>query len=177
MKTNKKTYAVGITLILCFLLGYISIYYLKEYGWTIFVLIPIIIGFLPPFLISTQKEISVKEAYQLSFSTLGLSLLALLIFALEGLICIAMALPILAILTWMGAFIAIQFSKNIKPNTPLIVIGITLLSITSMSFDVINKPQELIPVRTTITINAPIGRVWENVISFNKTRLVRQHSW
>lgn len=168
MKSKNQIFAVGFTIIFCFLLGFISIYNFSEYGWTVFVIIPIFIGFLPPFLASNLEEIKVKEAYQLSFSTLGLSLLALLIFALEGMICIVMSLPILAILTWLGTFICIQVNKNIKPNTPLIVIGIAILSISSMSFDVINKPEGLIPVRTKIEINATIDSVWQNVVSFNK---------
>ena len=168
MKSKNKIFAIGATLVLCFLLGFISIYNLYEYGWTVFVLTPIIMGFLPPFWVGALEEINVKEAYQLSFLTLGLALIALLIFALEGLICIAMSLPILAILTWFGTFISIQISKNIKPNTPLVVIGIALFSITSTSFDIINKPEGLIPVRTNILINAPIDNVWKNVVSFNK---------
>ena len=168
MKSKNKIFAVGFTLILCFSLGFISIYTLYEYGWTVFVLIPILIGFLPPFLASNLEKIKVKEAYQLSFATLGLSIFALLIFALEGMICIVMSLPIFLILTWFGTFISIQISKNIKPNTPFIVIGISLLSVASMSFDVVNKPKELIPVRTNITISSSIDKVWQNVVSFNK---------
>ena len=37
-----------------------------------------------------------------------------------------------------------------------------------MSFDYINKPENLIPVKTTIIVNAPINEVWKNVVTFNK---------
>ncbi|WP_162984898.1 SRPBCC family protein [Mesonia aquimarina] len=37
-----------------------------------------------------------------------------------------------------------------------------------MSFDYINLPAELTPVKTKIVIDAPIEKVWENVIQFDK---------
>ncbi len=167
MRNKSKITAIVITILISFLLGLISIYFMGEYGWTVFVLIPLLIGFLPPYLIGFFEEISAKDAYKLSFSTLGIALLCLLVFALEGMICIVMALPILALLTWFGAFISVQTNKNIKNNIPLIVVGITLLSASSMSFDSLNSPS-LIPVKTIIIVNAPMHEVWENVVTFNK---------
>ena len=168
MKLKNKVVAISITVLLSFLLGFISIYFMGEYGWTVFVIIPFIIGFLPPYIVGFFEEISAKNAYGLSFLTLGIATFCLLLFAIEGMICIIMSLPILGLITWLGAFVSVQTNKNIKNNTPLIIIGITVLSASSLSFDSINSPTDLIPVNTTITIESPINQVWKNVVTFNK---------
>ncbi|MCD8529142.1 MAG: hypothetical protein LRY27_04110 [Chitinophagales bacterium] len=91
---NIKTISVIITIFICTILGGISIGISKEYGWTVFLIIPFLIGYLPPFIVGRKQEIKRNESYGLSFLTLGIVLIGLLVFAIEGIICIAMALPI-----------------------------------------------------------------------------------
>ena len=42
------------------------------------------------------------------------------------------------------------------------------MSLGFLSFDYINEPENLIPVRTRIIVNAPIENVWKNVVTFDK---------
>jgi len=99
MKKHIKLISALVTLAIIFLLGLLSIEFLGEYGWTVLVLIPFLIGFLPPFISGYQTDLSRKNCYLLSFYTLGGAILSLLVFALEGMICIVMASPILILLT------------------------------------------------------------------------------
>lgn len=168
MKKNIESISIAITLIIALILGIISIELLGEYGWTIFVLIPSLIGFLPPFITSKTKEITKKKSYKLSFITLGLACLGLLIFALEGLICIVMASPILALLTLIGSYLGFISQGNKVVNSTNSTIVLIFMTIGLMSFDKLNAPKGLIPVRTKITVNANIDEVWNNVVTFNK---------
>ena len=168
MTENIEMISVFTTLIVCTILGAISIQFLGEYGWTVFVLIPFLIGFLPPVIISERKKITRNKSYQVSFITLGLACLGLLVFAVEGLICIAMASPILVLLTLLGSYLGFktQGNKTInKRNTTFILIFAT---IGLMGFDTLNEPKGLIPVTTKIIIDTNIENVWMNVISFGK---------
>lgn len=168
MKKNPKLFSILITLIVSAILGYIEIGIFKEYGWTVFLVIPFIIGFLPPYINGKLSEISKKESYNLSFITLGIVLIGLLIFAIEGMICIAMSLPIIALLVWLGSYLGFKanYGKWINPTNT--TIGLLIICISSMSFDYSNEPENLIPVRTTVIINSNIESVWKNVVTFEK---------
>lgn len=168
MKSNIELISISITLIVVLILGMISIGLFGEYGWIIFILLPMIIGFVPPFVTSRTKEISRNESYRLSFITLGLACVGLLIFAIEGVICIGMALPILALLTLLGSYLGFlsQGKKNINSTNSTIVLIFATIGL--MSFDKVNEPKGLIPVKTKIIVNSNIDKVWNNVVTFNK---------
>ncbi|MEE9349621.1 MAG: hypothetical protein V3U80_06200 [Flavobacteriaceae bacterium] len=168
MKKNIKFISIILTLVISAILGYIEIGMFKEYGWTLFSVIPFLIGFLPPFIVGRQNEISRNESFKLSFLTLGIVLLGLLVFAIEGMICIAMAFPLIGLLTWLGSYLGYKINAGKWINSTNTTIGLFLICITTMSFDYINKPENLIPVKTTIIVNAPINEVWKNVVTFNK---------
>ncbi len=160
--------SITVTLLLTFILGLVSIQVLGEYGWTVFVLLPLIIGFLPPFITGKVKETSRNNSFKLSFATLGLACFGLLIFALEGLICILMASPILLILTLIGSYTAYNLQGEETINSTNSTIVLLIGAIGFMSFDNLNEPQGLIPVRTKIIVNSNIETVWKNVVTFNK---------
>ena len=103
---NKRIIAIISTIVFNAILGWVSIEYLGDYGWMVFITIPFLLGFLPPYIVGQQEELLKKDSYKLSFLTLGITLVALIIFGYEGLICIIMSLPICGLLTWLGAFFA-----------------------------------------------------------------------
>lgn len=151
-----------------FAIGFISIYFLGDYGWTVFIFLPFLIGFMPSYFASNKLALSRRESYSLSFVTLLVSVAALMVFAIEGLICILMALPILMLIVWFGAFIGytIKGGKTRLSNTNAVVI-LALYSFSFLSFDYINEPEDLIAVKTSIEVNAPIDAVWKNVVTFD----------
>lgn len=168
MKKKTKLFSILITLIASIIIGYIEIEILKSYGWTIFVIIPLMIGFLPVFIYGKHRQISKRRSYKLSFLTLGIALIGLLVFAIEGIICITMALPILSLLVWFGSYIGFLANDRKWTNPTHTTLGVLLICIGSMSFDYTNKSENLIPVETTVIVNASIEKVWENVVTFNK---------
>jgi len=168
MRKYPKIISILITLISCFLLGFISIKFLGDYGWTVFVIIPLFIGFLPPFLVGRKQTISLSKSYEIGFLTLLFACLTLIVCAFEGLVCITMALPIFIPLTWLGAYIGFKLNQGKFNNPTNTVILIISLSITSLSFDYANEDTNLIAVKTSVIINSPIHQVWKNVVTFNK---------
>ncbi len=163
-----KIIAVIGTIILTGILGWISIEYFGDYGWMVFVLIPFLLGFLPTYIVGQKEKLNKKEAYNLSFLTLGFALLGLLVFGYEGLICILMALPVCLLLTWFGSFVGYSAITKKWINPTSATIGLILLTIGTMSFDRVIKEPNLIPVKTKIIVDAPIDKVWKNVVTFNK---------
>lgn len=107
-------------------------------------------------------------AYRLSFAALGIACLVLLVFAIEGIICLLMASPLLALAVWLGSYIGYKSTGSNFMNSKNTTIILILLSLGFTGFDYYNKPKDLIPVRTKITVNAPIEAVWKNVVTFDK---------
>tara|TARA_R110002020_G_C16175461_1_gene764376 strand:+ start:176 stop:1108 length:933 start_codon:yes stop_codon:yes gene_type:complete len=168
MKKNPKIFSISITLVISAILGYIAIGVFKEYGWTVFLIIPFLIGFLPPFIKGKLSEINKRDSYKLSFLTLGIVLIGLLIFAIEGMICIAMSLPLIALSVWLGSYLGFKANSGKWVNPKNTTIGLLIICLSSMSFDYVNEPKNLIPVKTKVIVNSNIENVWKNVVTFDK---------
>lgn len=108
------------------------------------------------------------DAYNLSFVAFILASLALLVFAIEGLICLVMASPLLLLAGWLGSYLGFKSSRTDFMNPTNTTVILILISFGFMSFDYVNKPISLIPVKTTITVNASIEKVWKNVVTFDQ---------
>jgi hypothetical protein len=165
---KSKSMIVVLTVAIIFAIGFTSIYFFGDYGWTVFVFLPFLIGFLPSYLASKRLELSKRECYSLSFAALLVSVVLLLLCAVEGAICIVMALPILMLIIWLSAYVGYTInnrkSKLSRANATIIL---AFYSLSFLSFDYINEPDELVAVKTAILINAPIEKVWDNVVTFD----------
>jgi len=97
--------------------------------------------------------------------TLGVFTAGLLVFAIEGLIFIAMAAPFGLLLTSVGSLIGYAIINKTPINAPtamLLFIGI----IPIMAFIEKDSEPTLTAVITSIEINADPQTVWKNVVEF-----------
>ena len=163
-----KFVVVFFTLIISYILGYISIFVFKDYGWSIFLLIPFLMGFLPNYVLLKEMPLNGGQAFGIGMLTLIVASAILLAFAIEGLICIAMASPISILLVFLGVRTAkILYNRQILNHKAVIPI-LGLLSFASMSFDYAIKNDYIFPITTSVVVNAPIEKVWNNVVTFDK---------
>lgn len=162
---KRKWTAVGLTVVISGLLTLWGIYGIGQYGIALFILTPLFIGAGSTILYGLKKEITKREAWLIGLLTLGIFTAGLLIFAIEGVICIAMAAPFGILLTWVGSLIGftiINKTPNNAPTVMLILIGI----IPTMAFIEKDSEPTLTPVVTSIEINADPQMVWKNVVEF-----------
>lgn len=162
---KRKWLAVGLTVAISALLTVWGIYGIGEYGIALFILTPLFIGAGSTILYGIKNNITYQKAWQIGFLTLGVYTAGLLIFAIEGLICIVMAAPIGLLLTWIGSLIGLAVLKdaaNKAPTAMLILIGI----IPTMAFIEKDTEPTLTSVVTSIEINADSKAVWRNVVEF-----------
>ena len=147
---KRKWIAVGLTVIISGLLTLWGIYGIGQYGIALFILTPLFIGAGSTILYGLKKEITKREAWLIGLLTLGIFTAGLLVFAIEGVICIAMAAPFGLLLTWVGSLIGyaiINKTPNNAPTAMLILIGI----IPTMAF--IEKDSE--PTLTSVVVSFP----------------------
>lgn len=162
---KRKWLAIGLTVAISGLLTVWGIYGIGEYGIALFVLTPLFIGAGSTILYGIKNNITYQKAWKIGFLTLGIYTAGLLIFAIEGLICIVMAAPIGLLLTWIGSLIGLAVLKDAAdkaPTTMLILIGI----IPTMAFVEKDTKPDLTSVVTSIEINATPEAVWKNVVEF-----------
>ena len=144
---------------------------LRSYGWSLFLGLPFVLGFTTTMLYSPGGTHSLGKTIGVSF----LSLLAcgsfLLLFAMEGVICLLMALPVAIPVLFLGTLTAhlIQ-TLRITPHEGR-QYGIALLALlpAGMLWESSTTREPLVfPAVTTIEIDAPPTVVWRNVVEFSE---------
>lgn len=165
LNKSRKWLAIGLTATISLLLTLWVIYGFSYYGIALFILIPLFIGAGSTIIYGMKYPITQGQATRLGIITLGIYLAALLIFAIEGIICIAMAIPIALLLTWVGALIG-QILIFKSPNNGSTGILIFIALIPTMAFIEKDNRPDLTSVVTSIEIKANPQTVWKNVIEF-----------
>ena len=166
-KNRRKWTVIAITVAIAGLLTVWGIHGYHEYGIALFILTPLFTGFTPVALYGHKFEIAKRQSWQLGFLALGIYTLGLLVFAIEGLICIAMAAPLGIFLTWVGSLFGFSIVNKSAKNasmTMLVLIGLFPL----FSFWDTKAVPTISAVTTSIEINSDKQTVWQNVIAFPK---------
>ena len=149
--------------------GLLAIYVLtiteKAYGLSLFVLTPVLVGFHSAFALGSRRSITLGNAVLASLLSIALLGCALMAFAIEGAICLLMALPIAVPLAILGASVAYSLRKYAfahQPTVLLLFIGLTPFSATIEH--ALPRQAEVVEVATSIDIAASPERVWQTVL-------------
>jgi len=161
----RKWTAIGVSSFIAGLLTAWGIYGIGEYGIALFVLTPIFIGGLSAVIYGYKRTVTRWAAVKTGFWALGLCMVLLVICAMEGLVCIAMAAPPAIFLSWIGSLLGYELVKAIPGNTTLPLL-LFACSIPSLSFIEKKYPPSLTAVTTSIEIKASPEAVWKHVIAF-----------
>lgn len=162
---QRKWIAIASTVAIAMLLTLLGIYLIGEYGIALFILTPFFMGACPTILYGLKKQVTKKEAWQMGLLTLLIFTIGLLFFAIEGLICIAMAAPIGIFFTWLGSLIGFSIVKKGTRRSGVMVL-ILLGFIPTTAFIEKDYKPALNSVVTTIEIEADLSTVWKNVVEF-----------
>ncbi len=150
--------AVGLTLL--------SVHVFGEYGSALFVGTPFVMGVVASRVVNAHGYRGLRASIVASAICVSVSGGALLLFALEGLICLSMAAPLAFVLTLLGAVVGDSMSRAPLAgagSTRTLVIALPLLALLPA---LTPSTPPVHPVTTSMEINAPLEVVWENVIRF-----------
>ncbi|HLK19696.1 MAG TPA: hypothetical protein VKT81_12100 [Bryobacteraceae bacterium] len=135
----------------------------RMYGVALFIAVPFLVGFVAVIVRGIDTELTAREAFSTSLlSVLFLGCL-LMAFAIEGAVCLAMALPIALPLAICGGMLAYLVKPMAhRPATFLLLVGLTPFGGTlERSF---GPPAEVFTVTTSLDIPASPERVWQTVL-------------
>jgi hypothetical protein len=153
-------FGVVVCLLLGVFLGGVALLRTGIYGWTLFVLIPVVLGGISTFLF---RPATAAKAELFGAITVAAAAFFLLFAWLEGILCIVMSLPLLMPLGAFGGWLAFRFSKRSRPAEGVALL--LLLSPGTLAWDV-KAPPPVYEVKTAITVAASPEQVWKRVVSF-----------
>ena len=152
----------------CFVVVAFSIAGIERYSWPLFLLVPFVASLVSAFMYCLRTQRTFGQAYCTGLLSIILLGLFVLITALDGLICLLMALPLAAIIAVVGS----AFGKGLAdalchrfPGIPPAIVFLLLPVIVAFE----HKTAQPVPQRmvtTTILIAGDIDKVWQTVIAF-----------
>lgn len=144
---------------------------LQEYSWPLFVLLPVFLGFASTAIYSPRGDKSFARCFFAGLSSLVTIGVLLLFVAIEGLICLVMAVPLAVPMMGTGSFIAYGVTRqwrNSRLPSGLSVLLFLMMPVL-MGFEASNKTEPTLhSVTTAVEIDAPIEVVWRNVVTFSR---------
>lgn len=167
----KAGFPYGAAIVFGALFGFACVFLGAEigrYGLGMFVGIPFAAGFLASWLLLRTGERSFGACARVSFCTLLGMAFGLLLFGLEGMLCILMAFPLAGACALAGAAAAFGLQKLGRVRNPalgFVVLGAPLWMGAEAALD---PPAPLYAVKTAIEVNAAPEKVWERVVSFSE---------
>lgn len=168
IKTAAMSIAVGIALTMSMVAT--SVYVLGEYGWSLFIGTPFVVGIVAGFIANRDGKVSVGKTIFAALVAIGMSALATLLFALEGIICIAMAAAPAAIAAIPGSLIgrAIANRRTRKVHHAKEIMLLMACLPLLAGAESMHEANPLFEVSTAVEIDADPMQVWHHVIHFSE---------
>jgi len=152
----------------------VSVAAFGTYGVTLFVATPFIQGMVVGWAFNRRETRTSAETISVVWLSLFLVAGAILLFALEGALCVAMALPLAAIVALLGGLIGRTIATQRGP-TGLGYAGVLFVLPAGAFMEKISTVAPTYEVVTSIDVAAPPAVVWNRVVKFDEIR--EQPAW
>ncbi len=161
--------ALAITVPLAVLGVVVGAQVFRSYGFSLFVGAPFALGMISVLLFGFSRPQPLLPCLAVAVGAAALGGLAILAVALEGIICLLMASPIVFGLALVGGVVgyAIQTRPWLLDQTATLTLALLLALPALMAAESAGEPPPVERVvRTEVIIAAPPERVWPHVIAF-----------
>jgi len=145
---------------------------LGNYGWSVFIAAPFAVSIIAPILFGYKKRRTAAQCIQASFLSLLFTGAGALLFHIEGIICLLMASPLIAVVATIGGSIAYHIQgPSIKNEVPQITGTLSiLLPLLAMWETSSPSTPPVYKVSTAVAVQAEPPAVWKRVICFPPMR-------
>jgi hypothetical protein len=118
---------------------------------------------------SFHQPLGAGQCLALSTFAIVIYAVALMLFAIEGSVCIVMALPIAIPIALLGGLVGFFIQRARHVNASGIALAVLLFLPLFMGAErVALPPAPIYALVTSVEVDAPPSRVWKNVISFRE---------
>jgi hypothetical protein len=144
---------------------------LGDYGWTLFVGLPFVIGFLSVLIHCYHAPRSIGSCVLTAIIAIGVAGAGLLLVAMEGVVCLIMAAPIALLFGLAGGCIGYLIQNTIwqRANSAQLFCMVFLVIPVAMGVEHVVPPSlPKLQVRSSVIVDALPEKVWQNVIAFSE---------
>jgi hypothetical protein len=146
---------------------YFGANFLETYGWSVFVGLPFVLAMVSVLIRSFHQPLSLGQCFGLAVTGVFVYCVALMAVAMEGAICILMAVPIIGVIALLGALVGYFIQRARHVNATGTMMALLLFLPLLMGAERAGLPTApLYAVTTTVEIDAPPSRAWQYVIDF-----------
>jgi len=165
-KVHGALRGVLISSLISIVLFVLTVYVIGDYGYFLFLGVPILIGVTSAYSYNHPVKQTLIQSMAVSQIALFILCGCLLIFAAEGVICIAMLLPLGMIMTAVGGLIGYAMATTtVRPVANMLMLAAFFPML--LGADALYHPTPLYEVKSSIEINSPPEEVWPNVVGFS----------
>jgi uncharacterized membrane protein YhaH (DUF805 family) len=151
--------SIGITLVT---VG-VGVYLRRSYSTGLFLGVPFTVGYISSYIYNRRYPRAAGESVVVALASVAIAGGALVVFALEGVVCTAMALPIAFAVAWPGAVLG----RIMARRSPDALTGAGMALLAPLFLLVEPRPLPAAhEVLTVVEIAAPPAVVWRRVVSF-----------
>ncbi|MBI3862851.1 MAG: SRPBCC family protein [Planctomycetia bacterium] len=143
----------------------VGVYGFKEYGATLFLGTPIWMGAVSAFLYNRPYPRSLGGSLLVAEVSILITGLALLLFAFEGVICLAMLFPVAGAMGLLGGLIGYALGAMTATRGKTMMFVFFLLP-AGAGAESQYRPVPTFEVETAVEIDAPPEAVWPHVVGF-----------
>lgn len=140
-----------------------------AYGWGLFVMTPFLVGATTAYLVNSEGDLGSSRTMKLAIASAGLGSLALVVLALEGVVCILLAAPLAVPIVMLGAALGRRLATA-RRNRRNPLASIAVLPVIFM-LEAAIPPEAPIATHYEIEIGAPADRVWQELTSSQPIRV------
>jgi len=141
---------------------------LGQYGWGLFVGIPFFLGLNSTMVYSFHEPRSLGNCLMIATLSVALVGIALLAFALEGIVCLVMALPLAIPIALFGGFIGYVLQKRLTFSTSTLrvvsVVFLLMPGLILLEYGFGGTPP-LYELKTSVVIKSDPETVWKHVVT------------
>jgi uncharacterized membrane protein YhaH (DUF805 family) len=161
--------SISVTMLFGLFLTILGTEVLRNYGWSLFVALPFCLGLFSVLLYSYHEPRSYKSCLGVSLLPILLIGALLILVMIEGVICILMAAPFAVGLAMLGGLLGYAIQTGYwfqKEGRAVLSMVLLFTPIFQGAEHWARLPVQTFEVRTSIDVDAPPQRVWDEMIAF-----------
>jgi uncharacterized membrane protein YhaH (DUF805 family) len=156
--------AVGASIMVGALVLLVSVYAFSSYGASLFLGGPMLMGTTASYLYNRGENRSYLASVGVGFASVLFAMCAMLLFALEGGICVAMAGPLVLPIGAMGGLVGKAMADATRSSREWMAAVAILPLLTAVESLAARSPEYV--VFTSVDVDASVESVWTHVIQF-----------
>ncbi len=147
---------------LCLGAAVVATLVLHDYGWGLFLASPFVIGFVTAFLTNRHGDRGAGRSITLVLYALALGALGLLGFALEGVVCLILASPLILAMGVVGGLAGRAVALQASRRRGTAVMSVAILPLVLMG-EIVLPPRAGFDSVESVEVAAPPAAVWSAI--------------